>query len=198
MEDMCSATFSRKNYLYFADIGDNGAVHPSVKIVRVSEPVNTKTGSTKPEIYTLTYPNGAQNSEAFFVQPGTGTFWLIEKTSAHPSRIYRCVNPRVGSNVWELMGEISLGGSLAPTKLVTGASVSRDGRYVVVRTYTAAYEYAVGSNFNQWFSVAPTQITTNAEIQGEAICYSTDGMTLLTSSEGSPCPISKISVSGQR
>ncbi|MCH7944973.1 MAG: hypothetical protein IIC73_03025 [Armatimonadetes bacterium] len=73
---------------------------------------------------------------------------------------------------------------------VTGADLSPDGKPVVLRTYTAALEYAVPTNFEDWTKNEPTQIRLALEVQGEAICYSKDGTHLITTSERAPCPVS--------
>jgi len=80
---------------------------------------------------------------------------------------------------------------LEPTKLITGGNVSADGKYVVLRTYLAAYEFPLANPLG-WWKATPKTIKTANEAQGEAIAYSRDGKELLTTSEFAPCLVSRI------
>lgn len=189
VEDMASATFGGKYYLYFADIGDNAAKYDFVRVMRCEEPTAAKGEQRKVDEYRLHYPDKPKNAEAFFVQRDNEAFWIIEKNK-DVAGIYRCKSPKPGENRLERVGELRLPGMIAATKLVTGAAVSADGRYVIVRTYTTAYEYSAGSDFDRWFEEKPREVKIGVEAQGEAICYSMSGQELLTTSEGKPCIVS--------
>lgn len=64
---------------------------------------------------------------------------------------------------------------------ITGAGVSRDGRRLLVRTYTTAYLYDLARGFG----VTPTVIPLLPSKQGESISWTVDGKGFFTSSEGS-------------
>lgn len=194
-EDMASAVIGGKPYLFIADIGDNAARWPSVRITRVEEPKNDVAAVSNVTSYTLTYPNGARNAEGFFVDPASGDMWIVEKTSAGPAGIYVARNPKPGANTtMERVGQISVGGAIQGSRLVTGAALSPDRKYVVVRTYLAANEYPTGGKLDGWWNATPVNVKTNLEAQGEAITYSKDGSKLYTTSEGNPCQVSVIPV----
>lgn len=191
VEDMASAQFEGESRLYFADIGDNSAHYPSVRVYRCAEP-NAQGSVGRVETFDIRYPDGPRNAEAFFVAPKSGDFWLIEKVSSRAAGIYRLRSPRPGASTWERVGELSLEGGFAAARLATGAALSPDGRYVAVRTYLTAYEFAAGPNLDHWWKQSPSRIPLNIEAQGEAIGYSLDGKTLVTTSEGTPCQVSTI------
>lgn len=193
VEDMAAAKIDGKSYLYFADIGDNQARYDSVRIYRVLEPTATSGEQRKVDVFTIRYPNGAMNSEAFIVDPISGDFWIAEKTAKKEARVFRCSNPKPGNNKIEQVGTISVGSSILATRLITGASASQDGKRVIVRTYVDAYEFDASTGFQKWRMRKPSTIKLNVEGQGEAICFTLDGNQIITTSEGNPCQVSTIS-----
>src|SRR5262249_1641925 len=75
--------------------------------------------------------------------------------------------------------------------LVTGGAVSPDGTRVVLRTYTDAYLWRAddGDVARALTSGSPTRIPLPATRQGEAVTFSPDGRSLLTSTEGRPAAV---------
>lgn len=195
-EDMDSATFGGNSYVYLGDIGDNNSNRNSIKIYKVQEPTTGGATLSNFETYTVTYPDGPKNCETLMVHPKTGDIWLVTKTDG-PSIIYKLPKPSAsGTFVLKRMGSFTFGSIVPTSARTTGGSIAPDGRHVVIRTYFGAFEFlADPKNFDRWMERAkPMRVTTRAEGQGEAICYSTDGRALLTSSEGNPCPITKIPI----
>lgn len=192
-EDMSSATVDGKHYLYFGDIGDNPLHRKSVQVYRVEEPKGKPGAIAKCEKFELTYPDGPHNAEALLVDR-TGRITLVAKTGRKPAQIFVIDTPKVSvTNALHEVGSVSVGGSLEPTKLITGGNISADGKFLVLRTYLAAYEFPLAKS-PEWWKAAPKTIQTANEAQGEAIAYSLDGRELLTSSEYSPCLISRIRI----
>lgn len=192
-EDMASAKVGGIDYLYFGDIGDNNLVRSSIKVYRVSEPSGSGGPIADFDTYTLTYPDGPHNAEVLMVHPRSGDITIVTKTSSEPSKVFRVAAPPAsGSYSLTLVGVISFPSNLSLGKLATAGDISADGFRVVLRTYLAAYEYAAPKKFDDWMKSQPRSIATPAEAQGEAICFSRDGMTLYTTSEGSPMPLNKI------
>jgi hypothetical protein len=74
---------------------------------------------------------------------------------------------------------------------ITGGSVSRDGRRVVLCDYFRAYEAVLpaGHAFQDVWSQPWRVINVGIRRQGEGICYRLDGKALLLTSEGRPCPL---------
>jgi hypothetical protein len=194
-EDMASATIDAKPYLFFGDIGDNAGRRPSITVYRVPEP---RSGSTvrADQIYTLRYPDGSHNAETLLVHPKTGDITIVTKASLHPQGVYFLARPH-GSGSWTLkkLADIEVNETMRSAKLITGGAWSQDGRFVVLRTYLGAYEFS-GADPLHWFESDPTRIRTNLEMQGEGITYTLNGDALITTSEGSPCPVSEIPIGG--
>jgi hypothetical protein len=68
---------------------------------------------------------------------------------------------------------------------VTGGDISPDGSHVVLRNYTAAYEWTVkGDDVAGALKGESTRIALPSSPQGEAITYSRDGKDLIVTSEG--------------
>jgi len=195
-EDMASTKISGRAMVFLGDIGDNISHRKDVVVYRVVEP----TGSGKRDIradavYRLTYPDGAHNCEALFVTRD-GAIWLIIKSPVGDSNVYVVRSPKNGvTNMLTFVKTIKTDTRGLGGRLVTGADVSPDEKFVVLRTYTGALEFSVGRRFEDWVDAKPSFIALAQERQGEAICYSLDKKSLLTSSEGSPCKVSILSLS---
>lgn len=192
-EDMASAHRDGKGYLYFGDIGDNAEKRESIQVYRVQEP-DAQTKEAVGEKVVLKYPDGPHNAEALIVNPADGALWVVTKSSNGPSKVFRfSVDSAAGPVTGTEMGSIELGTALEASRLVTGGDLSEDGRYLVLRTYVEAHEFRF-DGFPDWWARKPRRIATAPEIQGEAIAYSLDGKSLLTTSEFSPCPVSSMSI----
>jgi hypothetical protein len=188
---MARATVEKKSYLYLGDVGDNAEAREHVTIYRVEEPVTSgKQTIDQFETYTLTYPDKAHNCETIFVT-SNGDIWLVTKNEGGNSKVFTVAKPeKSGTYKWRLVGTLSIDTFGIGGKLVTGGDVSPDNKHVVLRTYSAALEFDVPKNFEDWIKAEPRPIRTALETQGEAICYSRDGSALLTTSEFAPCPVS--------
>src|SRR5690349_7814313 len=183
-EDMARATVDGKSYLYFGDVGDNAEDRKNITVYRVEEPTTSgKQSIDKFETYTLTYPDGAHNCEAMFVT-SSGDVWLVTKNPGGNSIAFVLLKPK-GTGAYVLK-------HVANLAIDTGGS---GGKYVVLRTYSAALEYTAPKVFSEWTKSAPSPIRTALEIQGEAIAYSKDGQALVTTSEFAPCPVSLMPLS---
>jgi hypothetical protein len=192
-EDMSSAKLDGKPFLFFGDIGDNSGVRPSIAIYRVPEPGNS-TGVKADQIYTLHYPDGSHNAETLLVNPKSGDIMIVTKAARHPQGIYFLPRPHA-SGSWTLkkLADIEVNANMRSAKLITGGAWSQDGKYVVLRTYFGAFEFS-GNDPRHWFETDPTRIKTNLEMQGEGITYTLNGGALITTSEGTPCPVSEIPI----
>lgn len=191
IEGMSSRRVDGINYLYFADIGDNQLQYDYVRVIRCVEPTAARGEQRRVDIYTLTYPDGPHNAEAFFVHPKTGDFWIIEKTQKGKAGVYVARNPEPGRGKLQRVGEVVIPVAMKMATLITGADVSPDGKFVILRTYFSAFEFPA-ENFDTWYKNQPLTVRLQPEVQGEAICYSADGERLITTSEGSPCPVSTV------
>lgn len=194
-EDMASATVDGVSYLYFGDIGDNKRERPNITVYRVPEP-GVDSPVTKYRKYDFKYPDGSHNAEALMVNPANGDIWIVTKTDNGAARVYMAKEPRtpkqlLSVNTMKLMGTIQFSETGGFGNLVTGGDVSADGKYMLLRTYSRGYEFDFNS---KWWMNTPRSFELAKEMQGEAICYSTDGKAIYTTSEGNPCPVSMITV----
>jgi hypothetical protein len=186
--------------LYIADTGDNDRVRDELVIYRVREPKLTdgvKSGATEAaEAFYFSYPDGRHDAEAIFVDPDGGRIYVVTKTARENCRIYRFpARPRAGERVTL---ERVTGGRVETVerlRLVTGAAASPDGSRVVIRTYFSAFEWqrAKGGEFESVFDREPVAVRMPQTRQAEAIAYSADGQSIVTTSERLPAPVFQMS-----
>ena len=194
-----------KSYLYIGDIGDNDAARPEVIVYRVAEPsLSAKTrsftkkqpGSTEAaEEIRLQYPDGKHDAEALLVHPRTGNLYIVTNVvMANPS-VYEAVAPftpgkpmtmrRIGeTHVPSLFGGV-----------ITGGSISPDGRHVALCDYFQGYELVLPagtSNFDDIWKQKMTGFDLGKRKQGESITYRLDGKALLATSEGKQSPLIQV------
>ena len=192
-EEMFAVKLRGRSWLYLADCGDNAEKRPFITLYRTPEPTGASKALDQIDTFKITYPDGAHNCEAVFPDPKTGDIYFVTKVAMGKSNIYKVKNPsKSGDYRAELLGQQTFYTGGLKGYLVTGAAVSPDGKYVVVRTYTGAQEFAVKGAFADWWKQPATEVKLAPEKQGEAICYGQDGKSLYTSSEGTPCPISRL------
>jgi len=194
-------------FLYVGDIGDNGKKRTDCVVYRLPEPKIRpgKTGSKAEPLVTeeptirraYAFPDGPHNAEALMVHPKTGIIYIVTKEESGKSAVYKFpVEPK---DWWETntlvkVADVTIAGEAHPyPNLITGGAISPDGKKVILRTYAQAYEWrlpaSAGANFDAIWSAAPTVVPTPVMLQGEAITYSPDGKSLLTTSEKAPAPI---------
>jgi hypothetical protein len=190
--------------LYIADTGNNGRDRDEHTIYRVREPQfapGVKAGATSgvisgateaAEAFHFRYPDGRHDAEAIFVDPGSRRVYVVTKTMREDCRVYRFPHPpRAGESVTLERVTGRHVGAVERLRLVTGAATSPDGSRVAVRTYFSAFEFqrAPGGAFESIFDREPTALKLPQTRQGEAIAYSADGQSLVTTSEKLPAPL---------
>jgi len=194
-----------KSYLYIGDIGDNNSVRRDVVIYRVVEPAldtatrkltKVKPGTTEPaEVFRLQYPDGPHDAEALLVHPYTGHIYIVSKLLISDPVVYEAVPPFTDGKTMKMtrIGTIhvpSLFGGV-----VTGGSVSPDGRRVALCDYFQGYELVLpagSNNFNDIWKQRMVGFDFGKRKQGESIAYSADGKALLGTSEGRGTPLIQV------
>jgi len=194
-----------KSYLYIGDIGDNNSVRPDVVIYRVPEPALTaatrkltkvKPGTTEPaEAIRLQYPDGPHDAEALLVHPVTGHIYIVTKLLISDPVVYEAAPPFAAGKTIKLtqIGKIHVPSVFGG--VITGGSVSPDGRRVALCDYFQGYELVLpaGSNdFNDIWKQKMVGFDLGKRKQGESIAYSNDGKALLATSEGSGTPLIQV------
>ena len=185
------------SYLFLADIGDNDRKRDHLVIYRIKEPViNGSNGVTEPATaYPFTFADGKFDCEAMFINPTNGQIFLITKTLNQSCGVYRLpLNQKPG----ELVVAEKLKGrkvtSIEQLRMVTAADTSPDGLRLAIRTYFGGFELtrSKDSEFESFFDQHPAIINMPLLKQAEALCYSQDGESLITTSEKLPAPIYRI------
>lgn len=169
-----------KSYVYVAEIGDNAAVHKSVKILRFPEP--EKFGQKiilKPEVLKFEYPDGPMDAESLFVDPISGDLFVVSKRDGQ-NTLFCLKSDDFGKKdvLAEEMGKL-------PFTSATAADISQDGSRILIKNYFKIYywERAKGESVPQALSRVPKELPYVSEPQGEAIGFQPDGRAFYTISE---------------
>jgi hypothetical protein len=167
------------DYLYLADIGDNGNSNESCTFYRFPEPSSTIDTVKNYDKIVFRYPDGGHDAEAFLVDDESGDIFILTKRDKS-SRVYRLKSgySTAGVNTAEFVMELPYNG-------ITAAAISPDGKDILVKTYTKIFHYSktAGLTIPQALGSAPFSAPYNLEPQGEAICFSTDNTGYFTLSE---------------
>ncbi|WP_052353454.1 hypothetical protein [Dyadobacter tibetensis] len=163
-----------KNYVYIADIGNNGGVDRNNTIYRVPDlqVVGGSFAADAVEKIQFRYPDGNLNAEALLLDPLTLDLIIISK-EADRAGIYRLPYPQSTVNV--ITAEKV--GNIPSLNLVTGGDVSVKGDEVLIRTYlTVSYwRLSSGQSVAQALTTpAKRSFLIAPEPQGEGICFDKD------------------------
>ncbi len=189
-----------------ADIGDNQARHATVRLLCFPEPTALATDTTAPQqsitpaIFEWKYADGPVDAEGFIVNPHTGDGYILTKKPDGSSDVYKLASPWRRGEVQTAVKIGPLGQSAAGAlTIVTDAAVSPDGRRLITRSYLSAWEHTlpgaadprIAADFERLFTLDPERIDIPLELQGEAICYRADGLSVLTISEKLPTKLNE-------
>ena len=184
-----------KSYLYIGDIGDNDQQRSEVVVYRVAEPVlnnqrstRSQPGVTQPaEAIRLQYPDGKHDAEALLVHPTSGNIYIVIKVVLANPAVYEAAAPLTPGKLITMrrIGEVRVPSVFGG--VITGGSVSPDGRRVALCDYFQGYELllpAKSANFNDIWKQRMIGFDLGKRKQGESIAYRLDGKALLATSEG--------------
>jgi hypothetical protein len=179
------ALLSRPNkraMIYVADTGDNWNQRTTgVVIHRFKEPqfpyARDASGGrsakvNKVESMHLTFPDGPHDTEALLVDPWTAEVVLITKTKLGWPQIFS-VEEFSAQATLHHEGAITAQSAGATLFFVTGADVSPDGHWIIVRTYTGVYLFHRGSeqSLSEALKTRACLPSPPHEMQGEAIAF---------------------------
>ncbi|HJP94298.1 MAG TPA: hypothetical protein VJ875_20225 [Pyrinomonadaceae bacterium] len=196
-----------KSYLYIGDIGDNDEIRSEVVVYRVAEPVLSaanRNSTTKHPITTepaeairLRYPDGKHDAEALLVHPTTGNIYIVSKVMIASPVVYEAAAPlNAGKPItMRRIGEIRIPSLFGG--MITGGSVSPDGRRVALCDYFQGYELVLprgAANFDEIWKQKMIGFDLGKRKQGEAITYRLDGKALLATSEGKQPPLIQVEI----
>jgi hypothetical protein len=179
--------------LYIADTGDNHERRrvATLYVVPEPEPAATREGGTDaiaPAAATLsvwiTYPDGAHDVEAIWVDP-KGAVELITKGTSGPIRRYRIPRSALKNDtvVPEARGILPIVPDPRLGRLVTGGAMSPSGTRVALRTYTEIFFFRLGTDGELAPDGPPCWLSLR-EPQGEAVDFLDDRTLVLTSESG--------------
>jgi hypothetical protein len=203
------------SYLYIGDIGDNDKERGHITVYRVAEPritpkdsaltVKNPRGTEAAAVIRLKYPDGRYDAEALLIHPLTGHLYIITKVRGAAARVYksRAPAPKSGVGTLTYVGEFRFPNPFLG--FITGGAISPDGRRVVISDYLGACELILpakrGVAFDEIWKQSPLPVNIGGfpgvRRQGEAICYRADGLAILATSEGLPCPLIEVARSNQ-
>jgi hypothetical protein len=196
---------ANKSYLYIGDIGDNNEARDEVVVYRVAEPALNATtrkltkvrpGLTEPaEAIRLKYPDGKHDAEVLLVHPTTGNIYIVNKVPIANPVVYEATAPFTSGKLITMkrLGEIRVPSIFGG--VVTGGSISPDGRRVALCDYFQGYEIilpAGSKDFNEIWKQRMTGFDLGKRQQGESITYRLDGKAFLASSEGKRSPLFQV------
>ncbi len=189
------------SFIYLGDTGNNfasfgrGIPRRKAVLYRIAEPevslVARHLRLPMREVFpiVLTFPEGARDVEAFFIDPLSGDLFIITKQLDGHSQLLTASASMLAAGGGQLrlarelrFGEPPLTGSTMPT----AADISRDGSAILVRTYTSVFLFrrATGESVVSALARAPQSLPAPREQQGEAIGFVDRDSAFVTISEG--------------
>jgi hypothetical protein len=159
----------RSNSVWAGDIGDNDSQRSSIAVYRVPR-VRAGNRSVTAKKFRLYYPDTAHNAETLLVNPRTHRVFVVTK-SPFGGIVFRAPKSLKTGKVNHLREFARVNG------LLTDGTFFRNGRHVLLRTYTSAAVYT----FPGFHLVRSVQLP--KQKQGEGISVGPHGR-LLISSEG--------------
>lgn len=190
-----------KSYLYIGDIGDNDNAVSQIVVYRVAEPAlsretakltRTRPGVTESaEAIRLRYPDGKHDAETLLVHPANGNVYIITKVPLVNPVVYEATAPLTSGKLKQI-GEIRVPSLFG---VLTGGSISPDGRRVALCDYFQGYELVLPAksvDFNDIWKQRMIGFDLGQRKQGEAIAYRLDGKALLATSEGKQSPLIQV------
>jgi len=190
----------RQAFLIIADIGDNRKRRDSLVLHVIGEPEfsGTTTMAIRPRVtIQLNFDDGRKhNCEGLAYDPIENQFVIatkltskeiLSKQRAQLFTIAADFKTKRQAVTAKSMGKI-------PGGMITGLDISRDGKQIVAQNYLAAFYWGrVGSLEDSLLEQMKT-VPLPLQRQSESICFSSDGKTMLTTSEGKFPPIYEIDV----
>jgi hypothetical protein len=193
---------SGKCFLIIGDIGDNAEDRRELEIYRIPEPaVSAETPRSTVANPLLTepaqsmkfkYPAGRHNAETILVHPQTGDIYVVTKKRRGPAGVYK-IKPAFGTALAvesEKIADVSVPSK--PEGLLTGGSISPDGKLVMLCDLKAGYEFVLpdgAASPDAIWTQKPVVVDLGDRKQGEGVSYGRDGVSLYASSEKKNSPL---------
>ncbi len=212
-EDITSVPVDGGRWLVMGDIGDNLARRPYITLYFAREPVPGKNQRYSGVLVLehrldLTYPDGPRDCESLAFDPIGKQLLLLSKRDK-PAHLYTVnLDTALSQDQLELdfLGNIrplrpptitdraKWGGRVDWISQPTGLDISADGSQAVLVTYRSVYRFQRGTGAD-WLTTLqgdPLELIGPPGPQNEAIAYSTDGKSVLVTSEKLPAPVYRV------
>jgi len=173
-----------RSCVYMADIGDNLDRRKEVAIYEIAEPAALASGTLAAKKLRFSYPDGPHNAEALLCDPRDAQLYVITKEPIGLGMLYR-LEGLAPDKLGYAVGLLHLAPAGVLSVLTTAADVHPSGTRVILRTYTAVFEYRgkPGEAIQKILAETPRVVTGAPQPQGEAITYTTDGRGYVMGSE---------------
>jgi hypothetical protein len=189
------------SFIYLGDTGNNlascglGIPRRKAVVYRIPEP-NIASAARHRELalreafpIVLTFPRGARNVEALFVDPLSGDLIMISKGCDGDSQVLSASAAQLtgGGGPLSWLGQLRFGKPPLPgSPMPTSASISKDGLQILVRTYSSVFLFSrlPGESVMSALGRAPQRYPEPPEAQGEAIAFVDGDSAFITISEG--------------
>jgi len=218
-EDLARFDWNGQPHLLVADVGDNDALRPEVRLLAVAEPDMLADARLAPVWNRrLVWSDGPRDCESVVVDADRGEILLVSKRTL-PPRLYVAALPpappgTAGDEDAPLRAEFAAplaGVPVTPEADIrahpaaawrhqpTGAALSPDGRRLAVTTSVEVLVYARRGD-ETWaaaVSRTPLRLPLPPMPQAEAVTWSSDGRALLVGGEQLPIRIHRLPLSGR-
>jgi hypothetical protein len=190
-EDIAIATVGGRDWVYLNDVGDAYQVRNALgrryrrrfEVVRFAEPDSLPSDGDV-RVYAEVFPVEFDGREGVNVESmavlDSGAIILVEKleTPERPTRVWQIEHPVPNRrNVPAEVAQIAVTGA-------SGANVSVDGAFLVVRHAGAALLYDLRRGVSEAFDAPVRRHVLPEQDQGEGVAFTMDGQGLILSSEG--------------
>lgn len=201
-EDMCSFEMNGESWLLIGDIGDNarqrGAKNPPCQLLLIKEPRlrHEPDSSTAKEISVevdrtieFQFPDGPHDCESLAVDTGSRTILMVTKSSPLNCAMYS-LPLRLDAGHEKVEAK-----RLAPVSaaFATAMDISPDGKQLaIVNMFNGVMLTRNDPTKDSWndpSAVITTPLTLPNRKQGESVCFTGNGNSLLLNSEGTSQPL---------
>ncbi len=203
-EDIAVGPCPSGSCIYLGDIGDNLAVHSSIRVHRLPLPelpeyTQASNAGRAPRLpalrpdtsWHLVYPAGPRDAEALAIDAERDELIMVTKGRENVVELYVLplgeMRGRPGSpDTLRRVGRLPLPIGSGTSQLITAADLSPDGSRLVVRSYTMLYEFdwPGAADFDTLALPAASSLLSALEAQGEGVAWDDSAETLLLASEG--------------
>ena len=203
-EAMCDFSIDEQRFLAIGDVGDNLEKRKRCTVYVVPEPkigrMTDKKGRVleqkffaTPQSFDFSYEDGPRNCEAMAYNMADSSYWFAGKIYANDKRkaapgIYALSDPLLVSpqSVDEPPKNVAKRVCDFPVRNVTGMAFSPDGEKLAIRTYLGYYLFHKQADKSWQETMAAAKPVSQAlplQTQGEAVCFFSEGNSLLVTSE---------------